>query len=302
MMRIILFVGLALMFCGCSESPDPRLEPRYFSSLEVDGMSRSFLVHLPDDYYEHDVSRPLVIGLHGAGGSAIQFEEDYDLHETVNQHGGIAVFPEGVPSNGKLNLRFWNAGNCCHDAMDRNIDDVAFIRELIEHLTKDLRIDKDRVYVTGMSNGGMLAYRLACEIPEYITAVAVVSGALMTESCTPNKPVPILHIHSEKDLKVPMRGGKGLGGYHFTPTKFAFDTWASANQCDSTVSRIDHKSYYEIRAEGCMEGYSVALYVTQDGGHSWPGARKARPAADEPSQAIEANDVIWTFFTMHDGK
>lgn len=299
MKRFIWFCTLSFVCFQCSDSPEPKRELRYFSALETDGLSRIFLVHLPNDYYENDIDRPLVIGLHGAGGSAIQFEEDYELQRTVNDKGAIAVFPEGVSSDGRLNLRFWNAGKCCHDAMDRNIDDVAFIRNLIDQLSQELKIDRTRVYIAGMSNGGMLAYRLACEIPEYIAAVAVISGALMTNTCAPSMPVPILHIHSGKDLKVPMRGGRGLGGYNFTPTNLAFETWASANGCGVGVTRSDFELYSEIRADNCIDNYPVVLYVTNDGGHSWPGAKKARPAADDPSQAFKANDVIWTFFNEH---
>ncbi|MBT1704426.1 alpha/beta hydrolase family esterase [Chryseosolibacter indicus] len=298
-MRIFIFLLLAILtYSSCSDDGSSAQALRLEQSIKVQGIVRTFLINLPGDYYDNDADRALVIGLHGAGGSGLQFEKDYELQTKVNGAGAIAVFPDGVNSTGPLKLRFWNAGNCCDYSMEQNIDDVGFIRTLLTHLTDTYRIDESRIFVAGMSNGGMFAYRLACEMSERFAAIAVVSGTLMvSEPCDATTPVPVLHLHSIKDEKVPFAGGKGLGGYNYTPVELSVQTWSAINGCAQPMAEEDYGLYSVFRSEGCLA--PVQLYVTEDGGHAWPGSKKARHAADEPSVAINGNDVIWNFFSEH---
>lgn len=298
-MRSYIFLLLGVLtYSSCTDDRSSAQALRLVQSLNVQGRVRTFLINLPHDYYDHDDDRALVIGLHGAGGSGVQFEKDYELQQKVNGAGAIAVFPDGVSSTGPLQLRFWNAGNCCDYAMEQNIDDVGFISALLTHLSNHYHIDESRTYVAGMSNGGMFAYRLACEMPERFAAIAVVSGSLMvSELCNATAPVPILHIHSIKDEKVPFAGGKGLAGYNYTPVELSAQTWSTINGCVQPMIEEDYGLYSVFRSEGCLA--PVQLYVTEDGGHAWPGGKKARSAADEPSVAINGNDVIWNFFLEH---
>src|SRR5690606_11668886 len=150
---------------------------------------------------------PLVIGLHGTGGSASQFERDYDFSLKAELERFIVVYPNGVSSNGQFGLRTWNAGTCCDYAARKKIDDVKFISSLIDKLVNEYRIDPNRVYVTGMSNGGMMCYRLAAEIPDKIAAIAPVSGTMVyTPTSEQKRSVPLLHLHSRLDKIVPSDG------------------------------------------------------------------------------------------------
>jgi polyhydroxybutyrate depolymerase len=272
----------------------------FYESITVDGRDRLFRLTLPSNYYVDSRKRPLVIGLHGAAGSALQFENDYKFSDKAEAEGFIAVYPEGVRSDGPLGLRFWNAGTCCDYPYENNIDDVAFIHELIDHLVQKYAVDNSRVYAVGMSNGGMMAYRLACELPDKFAAIAVVSGSLMVDKpCNPGSVLPILHIHSAVDTKVPFLGGVGLKGYYFHPVDSAIAVWSALDGCTPELDHEDRGLYTFYSTHDCNAGGEVELYVTKDGGHSWPGGSKPRAKADEPSQAIVANDVIWDFFSRY---
>lgn len=294
---------LLLIAPACKDSNDEAKTYRIQSTILVDSRSRSYLLNLPPDYYDDGSKNfSLVIALHGAGGSASQFESDYHFTEKANSSHFIVVYPEGVQREGVLALRTWNAGTCCDYAMTNQIDDVKYIRELMEHLVQNYRIDSDKVYITGMSNGGMMAYRLACELSDRIAAIAVVSGTMvMKQPCSPDRPVPILHIHSELDTKVPYAGGKGVQGYHFAPVDSVLSVWKSINNCAvSPAIPVDNDRYRLTVWNSCAETSAVESYLTHDGGHAWPGGERPGNWADIPSVAINANDVIWEFFQRYE--
>lgn len=270
------------------------------SSLNIDGLSRTYLLNLPPAYYD-SAKFPLVIALHGTGGSASQFEHDYQFSELANDKQFIAVYPEGVKSSGILGIRTWNAGSCCNYAMENAIDDVKFIHELIDQLTTEYKIDPNRIYVTGMSNGGMMAYRLAGELSDKIAAIAVVSGTMVTNKVfTPLRPVPILHLHSALDTKVPPQGGIGIGGYYFPPVDSILNVWAALDSCEPVPQIVEDNSGFTLKEwSSCENNAIIQYYSTKDGGHAWPGGKKARAMADEPSKVINANELIWNFFQQY---
>ena len=271
---------------------------RFDGKLALDGWERTYLLNLPPNYYQaNDV--PLVVALHGTGGSALQCERDYGLTEKAEEQGHAIVYPEGIPRPGPFRIRTWNAGRCCDYAMNYAVDDVGFITTLIDQLVRDYKINPAKIYLTGMSNGAMMAYRMACEHPDKINAMASVSGALMTHSCHPSKPVPVLHIHSERDKVVPYHGGIGLAGYHFPPTDSVVQAWVSLNECNPTPAESKVFESFSYRKWMADNQIAVEYYLTTDGGHSWPGGHIARPGADEPSDAIDATKLIWEFFERY---
>lgn len=282
-----------LLTTGCSSTIEA--QPAITAgNLFVDNRNRSYLITLPAK--QTDKAKALVIALHGGGGSAAQCERDYGWTGKSVKEDFIVVYPDGVPSDRPLKLRTWNAGSCCHYASETNVDDVKFISTLIDDLVSKYPIDKKRVYVTGMSNGAMMAYRLACEIPEKISAIATVSGPLMTtQTCNASRAVPLLHIHSEKDEKVPYAGGTGIFNYSFTSMDSTLSVWTSINHCTDKSPTITRKELYTLY-EWTSCDQIIKNYVTKDGGHAWPGAVKARARADSPSQAFKATDLIWDFF------
>lgn len=309
--RLALLIVLPFfLFGGCAdEAPDPA--PRYpwrdwmdwerlvdWDTLTVGGRARTFNVHLPPQYEEGDTLFPLVIGLHGTGGSAVQFDRHYHLSEKADEAGFVAVYPNGVRSDGRLGIRTWNAGSCCDFAMRENVDDVEFISELIDRLIETYRIDAKRIYVTGMSNGGMLAYRLAAEIPEKIAAIAPVSCTMVFDPpAEQSRPLPIIHLHSVLDEIVPYEGGTNSLGYHFAPVDSVLNVWAKRNGClPNAQVVVDNDRYTQMQWVDETGSPLIMHYVTADGGHSWPGGEQVRPGAAPPSAAIDANDLLWNFF------
>ncbi|MBT1696966.1 prolyl oligopeptidase family serine peptidase [Fulvivirgaceae bacterium PWU4] len=301
-----LFAFLSLLLFVHCDGSDPAIpeDHRFYETMMVDGRARTYLLNLPPDYYKTNEDLPLVIGLHGTGGNAGQFERDYGLTEKANSAGFIVVYPEGIRSNGVLGVRTWNAGRCCDFAMKNNIDDVLFIRTLIDKLVSTFRVDAKRVYVTGMSNGGMMAYRLACEMPEKIAAIAAVSSTMVVASpCHPSRPVPVLHMHSVLDAKVPYNGGKGIGGYYFPPVDSVLGAWSAANGCAVRDEiRNDDDRFKLTEWLNCTDDVMIQYYLTRDGGHAWPGGQRSGNWGDTPSTVINATDLLWEFFKQFEAQ
>lgn len=287
-----------MMVTGCDKDTMP--PPRNFeTSISVNGMNRSYLVNLPPHYYSDTATMyPMVIALHGTGGNAAQFERDYGFSTKADESGFVAVYANGVPSTGILHLRTWNAGTCCDFAVKNGIDDVSFISQLIDKMTSNYHIDPKRVYVTGMSNGGMLTYRLAAELPHKIAAIAPVSASMVySPPASQSRPVPILELHSVWDKIVPYNGGTNDFGYYFPSIDSVLNVWALRNNClpDAKVV-VNDARFKQLNWTNEKGDVLIEHYVTQDGGHAWPGGKQARDKADVPSQVINANDLIWAFF------
>lgn len=297
-----LFI-LYMLYGGCSDGGDAGQDNtyRFNGSINVDGRQRSYLLNLPPNYYAGSEDFALVIAMHGTGGDASQFETDYKFTQKANEEQFIVVYPEGTKSNGFLGIRTWNAGYCCDYAANHNIDDVKFIGQLIDFLSENYKIDTSRVYVTGMSNGGMMAYRLACEMPQRIAAIAPVSCSMVTgQGIKPSHPVPVLHLHSVLDTKIPQQGGVGIGSYYFPPLDSVMNVWAKVNECTTGPEVVVDDSNFKLTTwTNCNNDVVIEYYLTKDGGHAWPGGTKSRDRADEPSHVIDANDLIWDFFKQY---
>src|SRR5688572_4691683 len=193
-----VFVLVTILACDDDNPPGP---DRIASAITIDGINRTYQMNLPSGYNENQ-KIPLVIVLHGFGGSSFQAERDYGWTAKAEKENFVVVYPDGIRSSGRLGLQSWNAGTCCEDAVEKDIDDVKFISTLVDKLVSTYAIDSKRVYATGISNGGMLTYRLGCEKPNIFAAIASVSGPFLTkDECKADRAVPILHIHSKIDQK-----------------------------------------------------------------------------------------------------
>ncbi|KRI01677.1 PHB depolymerase family esterase [Curvibacter sp. PAE-UM] len=274
----------------------------YRYSLEHGGRTRLYRVHVPPGY-RSDTPAPLLLSLHGGGGSMdyMARDENYGQLSHAARAGQVLVFPNGISRFRSGMLATWNAGACCGAARDENVDDVGFIRLVLERVMHQLNIDRQRVYATGMSNGAMMAYRLACEIPGLIRGIAAVAGTDNTLSCTPAQPVSVLHIHARNDTHVLYEGGAGpdsvdraqVTDYRSVPETLV--RWVERNRCPRTPQRVLEKDgAWCERYAPCAEGTQVQLCVTDAGGHSWPGGHKRRGEA--PTQAVSANELMWAFF------
>ncbi len=288
---------------SCTKNNDSETvkEYRFNDTIMVDGRIRTYTLHLSPVYYDSS-GFALVIAMHGGGGDAAQFESSSKLTDKANTAHFIVVYPEGVQSTGPLKARTWNAGSCCDYAVENNIDDAAFISRLADKLTTQYKINPKKLYATGHSNGGMMAYRLACTLSNKIAAIAVNACSMMvTPSCTPLRPVPVLHMHAAPDTHVPYQGGKGTGfsNAYFPPIDSVLNVWSALNGCATTSEVVDEDQYTFTQWTDCDNNVVVQYYLTQDGGHAWPGGLPGRSGSDQPSTAIHANDLLWNFFQQY---
>lgn len=273
-------------------------------ALIHNGLNRKFLVHVPKKYTS-TISTPLIVAMHGGGGDMFHHANDkfYKLISKSEAEGFIVVFPNGFSRMSSGKLATWNAGKCCGKARDKSIDDVGFIREVISNTMKEFNIDKNKVFATGMSNGGMMAYRLACEMSDVFKAVAPVAGTDNTIDCVPKNPISILHIHAKNDTHVLFSGGAGSDAFRdktmvtdFKSVPESIQKWVKFNNCHTTPKRVlEKEGAYCEKYTRCKNNVEVQLCVTEKGGHSWPGGVKNR-GDESPSQVISANDEMWNFF------
>jgi polyhydroxybutyrate depolymerase len=270
----------------------------YRFSFVHDGITREYLVHVPKSY--RGAPTPMLLALHGGGGDA-DFQADdskYGLISKSEQAGFIAVFPNGYSRFPGGILATWNAGDCCGAAERNEIDDVGFIREVVHRLERQARIDPKRIFATGMSNGAMMSWRLACEAPE-IRAIAPVEGTDNTASCKPAHPVAVIEFHSADDPNVPFNGGVGVGPSHanFVSVPATQAKWVRLDRAQRDTKRVLTIAGAHCDAHAPLpRGAPVELCVTDTGGHSWPGGG-TQQGRKQPSMAISANDLMWSFFS-----
>ncbi len=274
------------------------------SSITYDGLERTFKIFMPSSY-DGIKNLPVVFVLHGGGGNASSAERMSGFSGLAENEGFICVYPNGT---GKLKdkLLTWNSGNCCGYALDNDIDDVGFVSSLIDHLTSKLAVDKNQIFVCGISNGGMMSFRLACELSDKIAGIGVVAGAL-NFSEVPTSPISVIQLHGTDDTHVPYDGGKGKDSVDThdrtdESVEFARDFWVKRNGCSLIPDT-------EINGEVTIETYGggrlrteYKLFTIDGFGHAWPGGVAGRRGADSPNCSINATEEIWNFFKTHPKK
>lgn len=259
----------------------------YRFSIQHGGLARTYRIHIPARYDPAEPA-PLLVALHGGGMDRLGDDGFDGLARQSDYHGFIAVYPEGWAAPGKGQRASWNAGDCCGAARERKVNDVGFIQEVVANAFRQVSIDRERIYAAGVSDGGMMAYRLACDLPHLFRGVASVGGADVSGKCAGDKPVSVLHFHAKNDPRVPLASARA------TAVK-----WARLNDCSDKPRRVLEKdgAYCEAYSY-CRRQTEVQMCVTDTGGHSWPGAR-ARAGAAAPSQAISATESMWGFLISH---
>ncbi len=248
---------------------------------------------------------PLVIALHGAGGDPIGFALTTGLTGLVDRDAAAVVFPEGLSVPERQGWRAWNAVFCCGPVARMRVDDQGFILALIDRLVADHAIDPQRVYITGLSNGGMLAYRLAVLAPQKISAIAVVAGtiggtaglgALPISLAAPAKPVPVLVIHGRKDPFILYDGGisrrLGIPGRFTISVEDSLRFWRKADQCapSPTVTHEADGQVEDALWARCAEGAAVELLALRDIEHQWPDL-----LPDAMGNPVPAYTRVWDF-------
>lgn len=264
---------------------------------EPDEPDRLERLHVPPGVEAGGDPVPLVVALHGAGGSAETFAEANGLEALADEEGFVVVHPSTAAPDG-TSLASWDAGDCCAPATEAGVDDVAYVRDLVASLASVLPIDLDRVYAVGFSNGGMLAYRLACEAADVVAAVGVVAGALAVEGCEPEAPVSALHLHGTADDVVPVDGGPGAQDVVFRSARESAEALAAAQGCDDEPAGSDDEGDDEgdgpattSTTWSCPDGVEVRLVLVEGMAHEWTTGDGDGP--------LDATRLLWQFLAAH---
>jgi polyhydroxybutyrate depolymerase len=255
-------------------------------SLTHRGLSRSFLVHLPNGW-DGRTPRPVVLNFHGRNSTPSQQILLSGMNSLSDREGFIAVHPQGIGNT-------WNAGACCGEAQTRAIDDVGFTGAVLDSLSASFCVDSRRVYATGLSNGGFMSHRLGCDLSSRIAAIAPVAGTNLTSPCTPSRAVPVLHFHGTGDAIVPYQGFVGVASVRET-----MSGWVTRNGCRSTSQNTLARGDVSCESwPGCRAAAQVQLCTISNGGHQWPGGFTI-PGLGANTSSIDASAYAWAFFRQH---
>ena len=266
------------------------------ASITHDGIERDYILYVPE-IYDGSTAAPLVLNFHGFGSSASQQMFYGDFRDIADTEGFLLAHPEGTTFIGN---QFWNVG---FPGLSSNIDDVGFTEALIDELATLYAIDLDRVYATGMSNGGFMSFLLACQLSEKIAAVASVTGSMTQDTfddCNAQHPTPVLQIHGTED-DVVLYNENNLS----LPIPDVISYWVDHNNCETTPttttlpdvdvsdgSTLEH-SVYEDGDNGVTTEHMKVI----GGGHTWPGSVLNTAGTN---QDIDASMEIWLFFSRYD--
>ena len=279
----------------------PALAASEEGKILVGGMARKYRIHLPNDRAPARPA-PLVIVFHGGGGNGANAARMSGMDAEADREGFIAVYPNGTGPFRNA-LLTWNTWRCCGRAMEEHVDDVGFVRALVESLERTYAIDRKRIYATGMSNGGMMTYRAGCELADIFAAIAPVAGALDTDDCRPASRVSVIAFHGTADQHVLFEGGEprvAADRHRRTDNSVAhaIDFWKRRDGCEGGPAR-ERKGSVIHDAYACADGTAVELYAIEGQGHAWPGGRKGWRNGDPPTTEISATDLMWDFFARH---
>lgn len=274
------------------------------SLVTPDGRTRRYRIYVPSAI-PSGTSVPLVIALHGGLGTSSQFEANSGLNGFAESNRFIAVYPDGVGNQPDgSGYQTWNGGYCCGPAATQSIDDITFIRNVVTDLRNSLPVNSSRVYALGHSNGGILSYRIACELSDVVAAIGVQAGSNVVPDCRPALPVSVFHLHGTSDTNMPINGGKGSGlsATVFVSARSAVDAMATVNGCNVASPKSLVASNSDVTAlswTNCKSNSEVRFVTVKNATHAWMGhaAQSAGSASyvGEPYPNLDATRAILSF-------
>ena len=272
----------------------------FADKITVDGIERTYILHVPESVSN---PAPLVFVLHGGGGNGKGMIKLTGYNKISDKYGFIACYPDGVDKH-------WNDGRKVNQSFKNGVEvnDVKFISLLIDTLESKFSIDSARIYVCGISNGGMMSFRLGCELNDKIAAIAPVAISMseyLYNSCKPGKPVPLMYIFGNEDPLVPYEGGSisfGRGQVVSVDNTLAF--WGKNNDCSdkpviTSIDKEDDDTYVKKYVfSGETQRNEIEFYLIYGGGHTWPGGRQYLPEfiIGRTSEEFNASEEIWKWF------
>lgn len=266
-------------------------------SIQHEGIERDYRLYVPS-IYDGSMAVPLVFNLHGYTSNATEQEFYGDFRPIADTANFLVVHPNGTTDGS--GTTFWNA----FGSPTETVDDLGFLSALIDSLNADYNIDLNRVYTTGMSNGGFMSYKLSCDLSHRIAAMASVTGSMISTqiaSCSPSHPVPVMEIHGTADPTVPYNGNPSL---LMQPIVDVVSFWVNFNNCNSTAvetavpntNLMDGCTADHFLYTGGDNGATVEHYRVNGGAHTWPGAGITIGVTN---QDFSASKEIWRFFSQY---
>ncbi len=276
------------------------------ASLFWQGKQRTFSYHLPKSYTPHLQYLPLVIALHGTGEMGIDLEKGIlqGRFDTLSDQSRIMIaYPDALQGT-------WNS-----EKKVSQPDDRGFIRAVILYFRQKYNVDPERIYVLGMSTGGLMTYQLACDSADMVTAIATVAAAMplsLASTCKPARPIPVLMINGTSDPILPWNSHQFfsvLGGSRSSRLSIpeTLEAWRKIDKITSPIfqqpmSNTQYDSTWVwLSVANMPQVVDVVLYTIYNGGHTWPGGQQYLPVEyiGKTSKAFDASIVIWQFFISH---
>jgi polyhydroxybutyrate depolymerase len=304
-LAVVAAASLALAGCADPDAATDAVQKARFDLvneddarvLTVDGVERSYVARVPDSAaIGAPLPLPLLLVMHGAGGNSVKVEAATGLTRYAIDDNFITVYPNGTAAADIDGQLAWNAGACCAAPVRDDVDDVAFIEAVIADISAEYVVDESQIFVAGFSNGGMMAYRLACELGDRIAGVAVVAGAYNVGECSTDARTSVLVVHGTADLTVPYEGGptnprtaSRFGAWTNKSVADAADFWSARNGCDPSPSRQTSGSVTRAVYADCQENTALEVVTIKDGLHVWPIA---------PVSGFDASDFLVDYFGL----
>lgn len=283
--------------------------------ITTDQGDREFILYVPASY---DPAKPvaLVIMLHGFGGTGLSAAKETGWSAKADQESFIVLYPEASrpdplkPQNFRRNPQAWNDGSGRFHAAEKEIDDVRFLAAMLDQVSTQFKIDSDRIFVTGFSNGASMAFRVGAELSQRIAAIAPVAGTCWIEKITPSRPISLCYITGLADSLNPIEGGfpklafggKEQGGASKPPVQVFIDQWIKALGCSGEPQSDETTSGVRKRTYGMGQENSEIMFITVEGlGHHWPGGVGQAPnfLVGKSSDKLKATELLWEFFKSH---
>jgi polyhydroxybutyrate depolymerase len=273
-----------------------------YHTLTVGTAARTYLLHLPSSYGRRgETPMPVLIVLHGSGTNGSWLAQQSELNDAADKRRFAVAYPDG---SGTLGVEFldWPTGDTTADGRATVLRNVHFMDELIRSLARVPGLDRTRVFVAGVSNGGIMTYTIACELADKISGFAIIAGEMPDSTCGSSRPLPALIIHGTADDVIPYDNhGERVPGapvsYLSAPEAVAF--WARHDGCPQPPKRSKSGNVIQVEYLDCTNGTAVVFYTLVGGEHEWPGGRRSWLFGHLPTRELYASPTMLDFFSHH---
>jgi polyhydroxybutyrate depolymerase len=308
MFKNLLSIAFVFLMVGCNDNntiqtPEDNPSEKKTVIITVDGRERSYIIYLPSGY-NNKGNLPCIFMFHGGGADAESMFSGTSFGTIAERDKIILVSPQGISNS-------WNDGRTT-EANKQGVDDINFIRVLVNEVISKYPVDSKKIYATGISNGGFMCSRIGCELSDKFAAFAAVAAtmgeSIPYSSCNPTNSMPCIYIHGTADPVIPFDGGVPPFPSTQSPIVSHYQViskWVANNQCD-TIPQVnslpdianDGTTVQEKKYSGGKNGSVVISYVINNGGHTWPQGQQYLPESiiGKVCMDMNASQVIWDFF------